>query len=219
MQLSANALLQRAPMVPVIVIHDLETAVPLAQALYDGGLPVLEITLRTPQGAEAIRLINNAVEGAIVGAGTVVSVKDLELAMAVGSEFIVTPGLTSRLLAAGSDCGVPFLPGVATVSEMMTALEQGISTLKFFPAEASGGAKALAAFAGPFPNVRFCPTGGIGLHNIADYLALPSVLSVGGSWVCPDKLVRAGDWAAITSLARQACEQIAALRAAQAGAL
>lgn len=207
----ARLILARAPVVPVITINDIATAVPLAQALVAGGIPVLEVTLRTEHGLDAIRQIRAEVEGAIVGAGTVLSIGDLDAALDAGSEFIITPGLTDTLLRAGASCGVPFMPGVATVSEMMRCLEQGLDTLKFFPAEASGGASALKAFSGPFPEVAFCPTGGIGLNNIGDYLKLPSVLSVGGSWLAPDKLIASGDWAGITRLAREACELVASL--------
>jgi 2-dehydro-3-deoxyphosphogluconate aldolase/(4S)-4-hydroxy-2-oxoglutarate aldolase len=209
---TVNAILKQAPMVPVITINDPNTAVPLAKALKAGGLPVLEVTLRTPYGLEAITRIKNEVEGVVVGAGTVLSIVDLGNAVSAGSEFIVTPGLTDNLLAAGADCGVGFLPGIATVSELMRAMEKGITTLKFFPAEANGGAKALASFGGPFPEVRFCPTGGIGLTNMAGYLALRSVLSVGGSWVCPDKLIASSDWSAITALARTTCQQISEIK-------
>lgn len=211
---AVRTILGRAPVVPVITIDAIEQAVPLARALVGGGIPVLEITLRTAHGLEAIRRIRAEVEGAVVGAGTVLTGADLDNAIAAGSEFIVTPGLTDTLLQQGANCGVPFLPGIATVSELMRCLEHGQRTLKFFPAEAAGGAKTLKAFAGPFPGVAFCPTGGIGLANIADYLAVPSVLSVGGSWLTPASLVTAQDWPAITALAREACKRVRALRPA-----
>jgi len=184
----------------------------LAQALVSGGIPVLEITLRTAYGLEAIRLIKNEVAGAIVGAGTVTNSRDLDNALNAGSEFIITPGITDNLLKAGVSCGMPFIPGIATVSELMSCVEKDVNILKFFPAEASGGVNALKAFVGPFPGVRFCPTGGINLNNMADYLALPSVLSVGGSWIVPDKLIATEDWASITALAREACGLAASLR-------
>jgi 2-dehydro-3-deoxyphosphogluconate aldolase/(4S)-4-hydroxy-2-oxoglutarate aldolase len=208
----SRAILAQAPVVPVLSIDRLEDAVPLARALVDGGIPVLEVTLRTPVGLAAIRSIRDAVPEAIVGAGTVRSPDDFHAAAAAGSVFIVTPGLTEGILDAAAESDVGLIPGVATVSEMMRALERGIDCLKFFPAEASGGAAALKAFAGPFPDVSFCPTGGIGLHNIDDYLSLPSVITVGGSWLTPGSLVDAGDWAAITALARQASDRVAALR-------
>ncbi len=219
MSAAAQAILKQAPVVPVITIRDINTAVPLAQTLVAGGLPVLEITLRTPEGLAAIRLIRHEVEGAVVGAGTVLGQGDLDAALQAGSEFIVTPGLTDNLLRAGAACGVPFIPGVATVSELMVCLEQGLDTLKFFPAEAVGGAAALKAFGGPFPQVRFCPTGGIGPANIHQYLALASVLSVGGSWLTPDDLVARGDWAAILRLAREACALVTTLNVEGRGSL
>jgi len=212
MNQAARAILKQTPVMPVISINDIETAVPLAKALLAGGIPVLEITLRTSLGLEAISRIKQQVEGVIVGAGTIVNKQNLSDAIAAGSEFIITPGLTNDLLNAGIDCGVPFMPGVATVSELMRCVEKGLNTVKFFPAEAAGGAKVLKAFAGPFPDVAFCPTGGIGLHNIAQYLAVPSVLSVGGSWIVPESLIAEGNWAAITQLAQEASQLVAATR-------
>lgn len=198
-----RVMLRRAPMVPVITVRDIDQAVPLARALVDGGLPLLEITLRTAHGIEAIRRIRGEVEGAVVGAGTVLRQADLDQAIAAGSQFIVTPGATPALLRAGSECGTPFMPGIATVSELMCCLEYGLQTLKFFPAEAAGGAALLKAISGPFPAPRFCPTGGVGPANIGAYLKLPNVISVGGSWVTPAALVDTGDWAAIAQLARE----------------
>ncbi len=212
---AARHVLQQAPVVPVITINDLESALPLAKALVAGGIPVLEVTLRTQYGLEAITRIKQEIEGAIVGAGTILSTDDLSKAVAAGSEFIITPGLTDKLLDAGMDCGVPFLPGIATVSDLMRCREKGLNTLKFFPAEANGGAKALKAFGGPFSDVKFCPTGGIGLNNIESYFAVPSVMSVGGSWIVPDNLIAAGDWEGITKLAREACDVVANIKAAQ----
>lgn len=211
----ARDILRQAPVVPVIAINDINSAVPLAQALVAGGIPVLEVTLRTACGLEAIRRIKAEVEGAIVGVGTVVTTNELHAAISAGSQFVITPGLTDGLLAAGSDCGVPFIPAIATVSELMRCQYAGLDTLKFFPAEAMGGAATLKAIAGPFPDVAFCPTGGIGLHNLADYLALASVLTVGGSWVCPEALIAQRNWPAITSLAAEATQLVASLRAAQ----
>ena len=208
-------LLSQAPVVPVIAIHDLDSAIPLAMALRDGGLPVLEITLRTPHGLPAIRRIKEELEGVIVGAGTVTNLCGLDEAIKAGSEFIITPGTTPRLLSEGCQSPVPFLPGISSASELMVCAEAGLKVLKFFPAESSGGAKSLKAFGGPFPDISFCPTGGIGLHNIADYLAVPSVLSVGGSWLTPDDMVREGNWTAITALAREACLRVAAIREGQ----
>lgn len=216
---TARSVLALAPVVPVITISDPAHAVPLARALVAGGIRVLEITLRSAHGLDAIRRVRAEVEGAVVGAGTVSNCRELEQALAAGSEFVITPGLTPALLRAGVQCGVPFIPGVATVSELMTGLEQGLDTLKFFPAEAVGGAAALKAFGGPFPQVRFCPTGGIGPANIHQYLALASVLSVGGSWLTPDDLVARGDWAAILRLAREACALVTTLNAEGRGSL
>lgn len=214
MSTQLKQLLKQAPIVPVIAINDINNAVPLANALLAGGIPVLEVTLRTAHGLEAIRRIKGEVEGAIVGVGTVLNTQDLDNSVAAGSEFIITPGLTDKLLQAGLACGVPFMPAVATVSDLMRCLENGLDTLKFFPAEAMGGVKTLKAFAGPFPEVCFCPTGGIGLHNLADYLALPTVLTVGGSWVVPEKLIAEGDWSGITRLARDATELVSTINAA-----
>jgi len=217
MATAERSLLQCAPMLPVLTINELAHAVPLARALVAGGLPLLEVTLRTAHGLAAIREIAAGVEGAVVGAGTVLSEADLDYALAAGAGFIVTPGLTPSLLLAGEACGLPFIPGVATASDIMACLERGMDTLKFFPAEAAGGAAALRAMGGPFPGVRFCPTGGIGPANVATYLALPSVVSVGGSWVAPADLVAARDWAAITELARETVRLVASLRSNRGG--
>lgn len=214
MSLTSQQILKMTPVVPVITIQNEEDAVPLAQALVKGGIPVLEVTLRTPFGLSAISRIKQEVPNAVVGAGTITSLAELEKAVAAGSQFIITPGLTDRLLDAGVATGLPFMPGIATVSEMMNCLEKGLDTLKFFPAEANGGAKALKAFGGPFSGVSFCPTGGIGPGNIAEYLALPSVLSVGGSWIVPDAMVAEGNWKGITQLAREACDLVSTIRQA-----
>jgi 2-dehydro-3-deoxyphosphogluconate aldolase/(4S)-4-hydroxy-2-oxoglutarate aldolase len=208
----SRSILERAPVVPVLSIDRPDDAVPLARALVAGGIPVLEITLRTPVGLAAITAIRDAVPGALVGAGTVRSAEDFRAAVDAGSQFVVTPGLTEGILDAAEHSEIALIPGIATVSEMMRALDRGINCLKFFPAEASGGAAALKAFAGPFPDVAFCPTGGIGLHNIDGYLALPSVITVGGSWLTPEPLLAAGDWDAITTLAREACDKVKTVR-------
>ena len=208
----AREILARAPVVPVLAIADAEQAVPLARALVAGGIPVLEVTLRTPAGLPSIRAIRDAVPDAIVGAGTVLNAADFDAAVDAGSRFVVTPGLTDPILDAGAASDVPLIPGIATVSELMTALDRGFDCLKFFPAGASGGAAALRAFAGPFPNVSFCPTGGVNLDNMADYLSLPSVITVGGSWLTPAALMANGDWAAIETLAREASTRAAEIR-------
>jgi len=213
MSYTAQQLFAMAPVIPVITIDDIDRAVPLARALVDGGLPVLEITLRTELGLEAIALIKREVENAVVGAGTILNQIDLDKALAAGSEFIITPGLTPELLKAGALCGVPFMPGIATVSELMCCLDAGLTDLKFFPAEASGGAKTLKAFGGPFPQVSFCPTGGVSPDNLASYLQVSAVKTVGGSWMTPTNLVAEGDWDGISALAREACELVASVRA------
>lgn len=192
-----------APVVPVLVIDDLAHARPLAEALVAGGLPALEVTLRTPVALDAIRIMA-AVPGGSVGAGTLLTPADVAAAVDAGATFGVSPGSTPALLDAVAEAGLPLLPGAATATEVMALLERGYTVQKFFPAEASGGAPALKSLASPLPQVRFCPTGGIGPDNARDYLALPNTLCVGGSWVAPKALMVAGDWAAITELARKA---------------
>jgi 2-dehydro-3-deoxyphosphogluconate aldolase/(4S)-4-hydroxy-2-oxoglutarate aldolase len=212
---TADEILRMAPVVPVLSIAELDQAVPLARALVAGGIPVLEVTLRTTAGLAAIRAISEQVPEAIVGAGTVINPAGFQAAVEAGSRFVVTPGLTDALLDAAADSDVPLIPGIATVGEMMTALDRGIECLKFFPAEAAGGVATLKAFAGPFPQVKFCPTGGVNLGNIASYLALDSVITVGGTWLTPGSAVAAGDWGAITALAREAANRVAQLRSLQ----
>jgi 2-dehydro-3-deoxyphosphogluconate aldolase/(4S)-4-hydroxy-2-oxoglutarate aldolase len=196
-------LVQHGPVIPVIVIDRLEDAVPLAQALVAGGVRVLEVTLRTPVALDAIRAMT-AVEGAIVGAGTIRSAADARAAHAAGAVFGVSPGYTAEVGAACREVGLPLLPGVATASEVMAAQADGLSFLKFFPATAAGGIPMLKALAGPFPDVVFCPTGGISLATAPDFLALPNVKVCGGSWLTPADAVKAGDWGRITELAAQA---------------
>jgi 2-dehydro-3-deoxyphosphogluconate aldolase / (4S)-4-hydroxy-2-oxoglutarate aldolase len=197
-----NDLMHVAPVIPVIVIEDEAHAVPLAEALVAGGLRVLEVTLRTPAALPAIRAMKQ-VEGAIVGAGTVTNTHELDAALAAGSEFIVSPGLTEPLGRAAIASGVPFLPGVANAGDIMRGLDMGLKRFKFFPAMAAGGLPALKALAAPFGNVRFCPTGGIGPDNAAEWLAFDPVLCVGGSWVSPKG---APDKPLIEKLAREAFE-------------
>jgi len=192
-----------APVVPVLVIDDAGTAADLAKALVAGGLPALEVTLRTPVALEAIRRMAE-VPGGVVGAGTLLTPADVKAAKAAGARFGVSPGATDRIVEACAEEGLPLLPGAATASEVMALLEKGYTVQKFFPAEAIGGAKALGSLASPLPQVRFCPTGGIGLASAPTYLALKNVLCVGGSWVAPRDRVEAGDWAAIEALAREA---------------
>ncbi|XVQ82376.1 bifunctional 4-hydroxy-2-oxoglutarate aldolase/2-dehydro-3-deoxy-phosphogluconate aldolase [Microbispora siamensis] len=197
-------LLDLAPVVPVVVLDDAESAVPLARALVAGGLPVIEVTLRTSAALDAIRRIAAEVPEAVVGAGTVRSPEDVEAAIGAGARFLVSPGTTPGLLAAMLAAGVPFLPGVATATEAMTLAERGVRELKFFPAEPAGGVAYLKSLSGPLPDVRFCPTGGITPSNAPAYLALPNVGCVGGSWLTPRSLVAAGDFARIEKLASEA---------------
>ncbi|MCO5128080.1 MAG: bifunctional 4-hydroxy-2-oxoglutarate aldolase/2-dehydro-3-deoxy-phosphogluconate aldolase [Rhodobacteraceae bacterium] len=192
-----------APVVPVLVIDDAGTAADLARALVAGGLPALEVTLRTPAALDAIRAMAE-VPGGIVGAGTLLTPADVKAAKAAGARFGVSPGATDRLLDACAEEGLPLLPGAATASEVMALLERGYTVQKFFPAEAIGGAKALGSLASPLPQVHFCPTGGIGLASAPQYLSLANVMCVGGSWVAPKDRVAAGDWPAIEALAREA---------------
>lgn len=192
-----------APVVPVLVIEDAAKAAPLARALVAGGLPALEVTLRTPAALEAIRAMAE-VPGGIVGAGTLLTPADVRAAKAAGAMFGVSPGATDRLIAACEDEGLPLLPGAATASEIMALLERGFTVQKFFPAEQAGGAAYLRAIGAPIPQVSFCPTGGIGLKTAPDYLALKNILCVGGSWVAPKEALARGDWAAVEALAREA---------------
>jgi 2-dehydro-3-deoxyphosphogluconate aldolase/(4S)-4-hydroxy-2-oxoglutarate aldolase len=194
-------MLERGPVIPVLVIDDVTSAVPLARALCRGGLTVLEVTLRTPAGLASIERIAAEVPEAIVGVGTVLTRDDLERSARAGAKFAVTPGLTDALAQPGP---VPLLPGAATASEILRAIEHGLRYLKFFPAVPAGGVEALKAFAGPFPEIRFCPTGGVGAGNAASFLALANVICVGGSWIAPADAVRTGDWARIEALARAA---------------
>jgi 2-dehydro-3-deoxyphosphogluconate aldolase/(4S)-4-hydroxy-2-oxoglutarate aldolase len=199
-----DAILAQAPVLPVIAIARLEDAVPLARALVDGGLPVLEVTLRTTVALDAIRAIRAHVPGAIVGAGTVLDGDALAAVRDAGGAFAIAPGCTDRLYDAADATGLPFLPAIATASELMQGLERGFTRFKFFPAETAGGTTALKAFAGPFARVRFCPTGGIDAASAPRYLALPNVATVGGSWMLPADALAAGDWARVTALARDA---------------
>jgi 2-dehydro-3-deoxyphosphogluconate aldolase/(4S)-4-hydroxy-2-oxoglutarate aldolase len=200
--LNTLELARHGPVIPVIVIHRLEDAVPLAQALVDGGVRVLEVTLRTPVGLACIEAIARSVPGAIVGAGTIRSAGDARASHAAGAVFGVSPGYTAAVGAACRELGLPLLPGVATASEVMAAQADGIDFLKFFPALQAGGIPMLKALGGPFPDVSFCPTGGVSPDNAAQFLALPNVKVCGGSWLTPADAVAAGDWARITALAR-----------------
>ena len=198
------SLLDVVPVLPVVVLERREDAVPVARALVAGGLPAIELTLRTPAALDAIRAISDEVPEILVGAGTVVTPGQAKEALDAGARFLVSPGSTPSLMAAMSDTGLPFLPGTSTVSEVLAALELGLTELKFFPAEASGGTAYLRALSSPVPAARFCPTGGITPASAPDYLGLPNVGCVGGSWLAPPDVVRRGDWAAITALATKA---------------
>ncbi|MDD0810147.1 bifunctional 4-hydroxy-2-oxoglutarate aldolase/2-dehydro-3-deoxy-phosphogluconate aldolase [Curvibacter sp. RS43] len=195
-----------APVIPVIVLHDVAHAVPLARALVAGGIRMLEVTLRTPQALACIEAIAREVPDAVAGAGTLRSAADAQSALNAGARFGVSPGYTAALGQACRDLKLPLLPGVATGSEIMAAMEDGLSELKFFPALQAGGTAMLKAWHGPFGDIRFCPTGGVSPGNAADFLALPNVACVGGSWLTPADAVAAGDWARIEALAREASQ-------------
>lgn len=199
----SEAICRLAPIIPVLVVQDVATAKPLAQALVKGGLPVLEVTLRTDAALEVIAEMAS-VEGGVVGAGTLLTPADVAAAKDAGATFGVSPGSTPTLLEACEEADLPLLPGAASASEAMALLERGYTVQKFFPAEAAGGAKLLKSLASPLPQIRFCPTGGVSPSNATDYLSLPNVLCAGGSWVAPNDLIAAGDWDGITALAAEA---------------
>tara|TARA_R110002110_G_scaffold38465_9_gene125499 strand:+ start:571 stop:1209 length:639 start_codon:yes stop_codon:yes gene_type:complete len=199
----ARKLCEMAPIIPVLVVKDVAHARPLAEALVEGGLPVLEVTLRTNAALQVIAEMAK-VEGGVVGAGTLITLEDVTAAVQAGARFGVSPGSTDALLDATEAADLPMLPGAASASEAMHLLARGYDMLKFFPAEAAGGAPLLKSLAGPLPQISFCPTGGISPANAHSYLGLGNVVCAGGSWVAPEKLVRAGDWKAITELAREA---------------
>ncbi|MFD3574657.1 bifunctional 4-hydroxy-2-oxoglutarate aldolase/2-dehydro-3-deoxy-phosphogluconate aldolase [Streptomyces sp. NPDC058644] len=201
---ASASVLDLAPVVPVVVVEDVADAVPLARALVAGGLPAIEVTLRTPAALDAIRAIAAEVPDAVVGAGTVISPQGVAESVDAGARFLVSPGWTDTLLAAMKASGVPFLPGVSTTSEVVALLERGVHEMKFFPAEAAGGTAYLKSLGGPLPQARFCPTGGIGLASAPSYLALKNVGCVGGSWMLPADAVAAKDWGRVESLAREA---------------
>ena len=203
-KLTALQVMQDAPVIPVIVLHDVKHAVALARALVAGGIRMLEVTLRTPQALACLKAIAREVPEAVAGAGTVRSVADVEASLNAGARFAVSPGYTHAVGQACRDAGLPLLPGVATGSEIMMAQEDGYAELKFFPAMQAGGPAMLKAWGGPFTDVRFCPTGGVSLANAAEFLALPNVACVGGSWLTPADALATGDWARITALAREA---------------
>ncbi|MES2624385.1 MAG: bifunctional 4-hydroxy-2-oxoglutarate aldolase/2-dehydro-3-deoxy-phosphogluconate aldolase [Pseudomonadota bacterium] len=206
MMRTISQIMHTAPVIPVITIEKLEHAIPLARALVDGGLPVLEVTLRTKCALAAISAIANELPEAIVGAGTIINRTTYEQARAAGAQFIVSPGFTAELLACYEENQLPFLPGVNTPGEIMRLLEAGISAMKFFPAEAAGGIPMLKAFSAPLPQALFCPTGGISMSNAREYLALPNVACVGGSWMVSKNLVDNRQWQDIKALAKAAAE-------------
>lgn len=196
--------LNNGPVVPVMVIENIDHAVPLARALLAGGINVLEITLRSEVAVEAIARVSREVPNALVGAGTVASPEDLATVTAAGAVFAISPGLTPRLLSAANQGPIALIPGISTASELMLGMEMGYTEFKFFPAEAAGGVPMLKSIGGPFPQITFCPTGGISLKNFNDYLALDNVACVGGSWIVPTENIEQEDWQSITSLARSA---------------
>ncbi|MCF2949342.1 bifunctional 4-hydroxy-2-oxoglutarate aldolase/2-dehydro-3-deoxy-phosphogluconate aldolase [Paraglaciecola aquimarina] len=203
-KMTSEEIFSAGPVVPVLVIKDVAYAVPLAKALIAGGIKVLEVTLRTDAALEVIKKIADEVPEAIIGAGTVTNKEQLQQVIDAGAKFAISPGLTTDLLKAGNEGSIALIPGVSSISELMTAKDLGYTHLKFFPAEASGGVKALKAIGGPCPEITFCPTGGISPSNYNDYLALPNVKCCGGSWLAPEEAMANGDWDKITELAKQA---------------
>ncbi|MGZ5055388.1 MAG: bifunctional 4-hydroxy-2-oxoglutarate aldolase/2-dehydro-3-deoxy-phosphogluconate aldolase [Methylobacter sp.] len=206
-KIQPNTILTACPVMPVMVIQNLEDAVPLAKALVAGGITVLEITLRTPIALDAVRLISQEVKDAIVGAGTITTPEQLKAAEEAGAVFAISPGLTPKLLAAANEGNIALIPGISTLSELMLGMEYGLDHFKFFPAEAAGGIPMLKSIAGPIPRVTFCPTGGISPENYNNYLQLSNVACVGGSWLAPVDVVKAKNWAKVTELAKQAVEK------------
>lgn len=216
MGLTMDAVLQRArPVLPVLVIEDSDLAVDLARALYAGGISVLEVTLRTPRALDALEAIRKALPELLVGAGTVIHAEQFQEALDAGAQFAVSPGCTERLAAAAEDSGLPYLPAVMTPSEVLMALEFGYRSLKLFPANGAASVKMLKSFKGPFTGIRFCPTGGINADNLLNFLHLPNVACVGGTWIAPDNLIRARAWDQITQLAGEACALAASLEVKQ----
>jgi len=201
---SPEEIFAAGPVVPVLVINDVEKAVPLAKALMEGGIKVLEVTLRTPAAIDVIKRIAQEVPDSLIGAGPVTNAQQLKAVVEAGAKFAISPGMTADLLKAGMDSEIPLIPGISSTSDLMKGKDAGYTHMKFFPAEASGGVKAIKSISGPFPDVTFCPTGGIGPNNYNDYLALNNVKCVGGSWLAPDDAIESGDWARITQLAKEA---------------
>ncbi len=198
------SILQKSPIIPVIILEDLKHALPLAQAIIAGGISVLEITLRTPVALDAIQAIATQFPEAIVGAGTVLQTQALKMAKAAGARFAVSPGLSADLVSAANELNLPYLPGIVTASEAMLAQTLNLTAAKFFPAEAFGGLKTLKSYSQVFPPLKFCPTGGVSLQNMKEYLALPNVPTVGGTWLTPTDLIKQENWPAITQLVKDA---------------
>lgn len=209
-QISPKQLFNTGPIVPVLVINELEQALPIAESLVEAGIKVLEVTLRTPIALEAISTIAKHIPEAIVGSGTVTNREMLQKSYDAGARFAISPGLTKDLLKAGNESDIALVPGISSSSELMDAIDYGYDHLKFFPAEASGGVKAIQSIGGPFPDIKFCPTGGINLNNVNDYLALNNVACCGGSWLVTDNIVKEQNWQQITKLAKSALEHIRA---------
>ena len=207
-QIMPKDLFAMGPIVPVLVIKNVEDALPIAEALLAANVKVLEVTLRTSAALEVIEKIAKELPEAIIGAGTVTNREQLQRSYDAGAKFAISPGLTKDLLQAGNEGKIALIPGISSISELMDGADYGYDHLKFFPAEASGGIKAIQSIGGPFPDIRFCPTGGININNIRDYLAQPNVACCGGSWLVNDKIVEAKDWSAITTLANQALTHV-----------
>jgi len=207
-QISPKEIFAMGPVVPVLVIKNVEDALPIARALLAGGINVLEVTLRTPAALEVIKIIADELPEACVGAGTVINREMLQHCQDAGAKFAISPGLTKDLLQAGNEGNIALIPGISSISEIMDGIDCGYDHLKFFPAESSGGVKAIQSIGGPFPYIRFCPTGGINLSNINNYLALPNIACCGGSWLVTDEIVKNKDWSKITELAEQVLAHI-----------
>ena len=207
-QISPKDVFAMGPIVPVLVIKDVADALPIAEALLAADIKVLEVTLRTPAALDVISIIAKELPEAIIGAGTVTNRAMLQQCQDAGAKFAISPGLTKDLLQAGKEGDIALIPGISSISELMDGIDYGYDHLKFFPAEASGGVKALQSIGGPFPDIKFCPTGGININNIRDYLALPNISCCGGSWLVTDEIVKSKNWSAITDLAGQALAHV-----------
>ena len=207
-QISPKDLFAMGPIVPVLVIKDVADALPIAEALLAANVKVLEVTLRTPAALDVISIIAKELPEAIIGAGTVTNRAMLQQCQDAGAKFAISPGLTKDLLQAGKEGDIALIPGISSISELMDGIDHGYDHLKFFPAEASGGVKALQSIGGPFPDIKFCPTGGININNVRDYLALPNVSCCGGSWLVSDEIIKNKNWSAITDLAGQALAHV-----------